>query len=305
MQGRFWTLTLNNYTEDEIEVWKTIVNDGEASYICFQKEVAPSTGTPHLQGYAVFPKNKRLTAIKKVFRTDRIHAVLSNGTPSQNRTYCTKSVSAVPDSFYESGELPPDPKRGKRSDFEAFTEAVENGLRCKKQARKEFKDLTAKYPRWCYDILADQKDLSVEDFPLYPWQEDLQSALSAPGDDRTITFVVDKNGNQGKTWFAKWYTKKHEDAQFMEPSKKADMAYALQDNLRVLFINVTRTSDSGTLDYLYSFVESVKDGMVFSPKYESRMKYYDKVHVVVMMNSEPNMELLSADRYNIIELNNF
>lgn len=81
------------------------------------------------------------------------------------------------------------------------------------------------------------------------------------------------------------------------------MAYALQDNLRVLFLNITRTSSGDKGDYIYSFIESVKDGMVFSPKYESRMKYLGKVHVVVMMNEEPNKKLLSNDRYYVIDLN--
>jgi len=80
------------------------------------------------------------------------------------------------------------------------------------------------------------------------------------------------------------------------------MAYALQDTLRVLFLNVTRSVDESQLNYLYSFLESVKDGMVFSPKYESRMKYYGKVHVVVMMNQWPNEALLSADRPLLIVL---
>jgi hypothetical protein len=158
------------------------------------------------------------------------------------------------------------------------------------------------YPRWCYDILSDKKDIQVEDHPLYEWQQSLADSLTEEPDDRKVTFVIDKKGNQGKTWFAKNYCKYHEDAQFMEPAKKADMAYALQDDLRVLFLNITRTTEESNRDYLYSFIESVKDGMVFSPKYESRMKYYTKVHVVVMLNTEPNTTLLSEDRYNYIYL---
>ena len=71
---------------------------------------------------------------------------------------------------------------------------------------------------------------------------------------------------------------------------------------KVLFLNITRTTESSSQDYLYSFIESVKDGLVFSPKYESRMKYYARVPVVVMMNQEPNTSLLSIDRYEITEL---
>jgi len=297
-QSRFWTITLNNYTDDEVKTFEASVD--KVDYLCYQKEVG-AKGTPHLQAYAVFPKKIRLTGVKKILG-QRIHGIRSDGSPSSNRTYCSKEEGAVPGSFKEFGVLPNDPARGKRSDLEEFKLAVEEGLRCKKKARTDFPDVVAKYPRWCYDLIADQKDVSVEEHQLYEWQDDLEKTLSIPPNDREVIFVVDVIGNTGKTWFAKHYTKCHSDAQFMEPAKKADMAYALQDKLRVLFINVTRTSESNNMDYLYSFVESVKDGMVFSPKYESRMKYFDKTHVVVMMNQPPNMDLLSADRYNIITL---
>lgn len=302
-RGKYWTVTLNNYEDTDLVEWREAVAKGKATYICWQKEVAPSTGTPHLQAYCVFSERKRLAGVKKVLGK-RIHAVLSNGSPSSNRAYCSKSGEGAQEgTFEEFGEIPADATQGARSDFESFQKAVNSGLRCKRKARSDFPELVAKYPRWCYDILSDQKELSVEEHQdLYDWQKALDSQLSQPPDDRKVIFVVDLEGGQGKTWFAKQYCKKHSDAQFMEPAKKADMAYALQDQLRVLFLNVTRTSDSKNHEYLYSFVESVKDGMVFSPKYESRMKYYDKVHVVVMMNQEPNMDLLSSDRYDIISL---
>ena len=302
-RSKYWTITLNNYEDSDLAQWRSVVAEGKATYICWQKEIAPTTGTPHLQAYACFSDRKRLKGVKRILG-DRIHAVLSNGSPSSNRAYCSKEGQGAEEgTFEEYGEIPADPKRGTRTDFDEFKEAVNSGLRCKRKARSDFPELVAKYPRWCYDILSDQKDLCVEEHEeLYEWQKALDAQLSQPPDDRKVIFVVDQDGGQGKTWFAKQYCKKNNDAQFMEPSKKADMAYALQDELRVLFLNVTRTSDSKNQEYLYSFVESVKDGMVFSPKYESRMKYYDKVHVVVMMNQEPNMDLLSADRYDIISL---
>lgn len=301
-QGKYWCLTLNNYEEENIRQWRSAVEDPSLSYICWQQEVAPTTGTPHLQGYVAFKSNKRLSALKKLLGGG-LHAVRANGTPSQNRSYCSKEdASSVEGSFEEFGQIPEDPRRGARSDFQGFQEAVKEGLNCKRKAREQFPELVAKYPRWCYDTLADQKDLCVEEHTLHQWQSDLAETLQGPADDRKVIFVVDKDGGKGKTWFAKHYTKWHENAQFMEPAKKADMAYALQDDLKVLFLNVTRTTEEKNHDYLYSFVESVKDGMVFSPKYESRMKYYDKVHVVVMTNSEPNYDLLSSDRYDVIYL---
>jgi hypothetical protein len=97
-----------------------------------------------LQAFASFKERQRLTG--------RIQAILSDGSPSGT---------------FE------------QTDFAAFQAAVPAGLGCKLKARVEFQELVAKYPRWCYDILADQKDISVEDHELYDWQKALQEDLSA------------------------------------------------------------------------------------------------------------------------------
>lgn len=141
-----------------------------------------------------------------------------------------------------------------------------------------------------------------QEHDLNDWQKWMDGTLDNDPDDREIMFVVDEEGGKGKTWFAKRYCRRHKDAQMIEPGKKADMAYALDEGIRVLFLNLTRQQ----CEHLqYSFLEAVKDGMVFSPKYESRMKYMQqKVHVVVMMNQQPDMTMLSQDRYNIWNINN-
>jgi len=302
MQGKHWCLTLNNYDDDDLRMWaEAVEKTPRLSYLCFQEEKAPSTGTPHLQGYASFLSNQRLTGIKKVFG-HAVHGVRANGSPSANRAYCKKKETAIAETFKEFGIRPDDPLPGKRTDLEIFKEAVENGLSSKKIARQLYPEVVAKYPRYCYDIIADASSIHVEEKPLYEWQEELNNILKLPPDDRTVIFIVDVKGGQGKTWFAKKFVNDNDDSQYLEPAKKVDMAYALNPNIRVLFLNVTRTTDSKNQEYLYSFIESVKDGMVMSSKYESGMKYLGKVHVVVMMNTFPNMALLSDDRYKIIEL---
>jgi hypothetical protein len=39
-----------------------------------------------------------------------------------------------------------------------------------------------------------------------------------------------------------------------------------------------------------------------SPKYESCMKEYPNMHVVVLMNEDPDMNALSSDRYSFMHL---
>jgi len=58
-KGHFFTL--NNYTEVEIDGFLTFFKLHATKY-AFQEEIAPTTGTPHLQGMVIFTKEKRSTA---------------------------------------------------------------------------------------------------------------------------------------------------------------------------------------------------------------------------------------------------
>lgn len=116
---------------------------------------------------------------------------------------------------------------------------------------------------------------------------------------REIIFVVDVTGNIGKSWFAHYYCDIHSDSQIIIPGKKADMAYTIETGKRVFFLDCPRSKQG---DYIqYDFLEELKNGYVFSGKYESRLKKFRTPHVVVMMNELPDMMKLSEDRYTILK----
>lgn len=77
-----WTFTLNNYTGDDI---KNICSSN-SSYI-FGEEVAPTTGTPHLQGYIEFKNKVRPMG---VFNNSNFHWEKARGTRQDNIKYCGK-----------------------------------------------------------------------------------------------------------------------------------------------------------------------------------------------------------------------
>lgn len=60
-----WMYTLNNYKEEDIIFLEEL--DGVSRHIC-GKEIAPTTGTPHLQGRITFKKAMRLSAVKKIHK---------------------------------------------------------------------------------------------------------------------------------------------------------------------------------------------------------------------------------------------
>lgn len=290
MSGKVWCFTLNNYVETELVSLRESLSKEEVRYAVFGKEKG-SEDTPHLQGYVSFRKVKRFNAVKRLVG-ERCHLERAKGNEEQNYNYCTKDGE-----YEEFGERS---TIGKRSDLEEFKEAVKSGIRNLKRLREEFSDVCAKYPRFVSEYIRDNvPEPTLEMHPLRDWQQDLYKKLTHEPDDREVVFVVDYEGNKGKSWFAKYYCHLHDNAFMMRPGKHADMAYMLPPELRVLFLDCTRKQ----VEYMpYTFMEELKDGYVGSTKYESCIKKYPKLHVVVLMNHDPDFSALSDDRYHVIKL---
>lgn len=296
MSFRRWCFTLNNYDEAELVSLRSSLSapENKIRYAVWGKEVG-AEGTPHIQGYFSSGKTYRLKGAKKLVG-DRAHLEAAKGSEEDNYKYCTKDGD-----FEEVGTRK---SPGKRTDLEAFMDSVRDGVLDAKELRQQHPDVCAKYPRFFEAYILDNvPQPSVTPHALHPWQAALNECLRLPPGDREILFVVDKKGNHGKTWFSRYYASLFpQDTCILQMGKKADMAYALPVNLRVLFVDVTRQQ----VEHMnYSFLESVKDGLVFSTKYESRMKLYGPVHVVVMMNQEPDTNMLSEDRYRFIRPESF
>jgi len=284
-----WCFTLNNYTDADIDRIKDI---GDTVQYCIIGKETGESGTPHLQGFVKFKTRVRLARCK-LYVGERAHVEPTRQVPAAIQ-YCQKDGD-----FIEFGDL--STTSGRRSDLDSFKESVKAGIYCAKRLREAHSEVFAKYPRFCNDYIADYMPVKVvEDHELRPWQEELTRRLAEPPNDRTIIFVVDYDGNAGKSWFAQRYCQDHVDAQLILPGKVADMSYMLRTDIRVLFCDAPRSKQGEFLQY--DFFEHVKNGHVFSPKYESRVKTLNKVHVVIMMNEKPDMQKLSLDRYCLIEM---
>lgn len=100
MQSRGWCWTLNNYTDEDISGLQDIINEKTGCIYCiYGIETAPSTGTPHLQGYFYFKRKCTLSRCRKIL--ERAHFIKANGTPQDNKVYCSKDDNAT-----EYGECP-------------------------------------------------------------------------------------------------------------------------------------------------------------------------------------------------------
>ena len=289
--SRSYAFTVNNYVEDELDTLRESLSSEKVKYAIFGYEVGES-GTPHLQGFVSFKTPQGFKAAKKVVG-DRAHVEVAKASEQKNVQYCSKEGKTE-----EFGEK--STNGGSRTDLREFVDYVKDGNYDIKSLRASHPEICAKYPSFVRNTVQDH--LPVPEIPnhaLKPWQEELNATLNRPADDRTVYFMVDPVGNAGKSWFAKYYARNHENVCVMRPGKHADMAFSLPLQCRVLFLDATRQQ----LDWLpYTFIEECKDGWVHSTKYECTFKQYQPMHVVVLMNQMPEMDKLSDDRYSITKI---
>jgi hypothetical protein len=110
--SRSWVFTLNNYTEEEFRV---VQEDWECRFLVVGKEVGEE-GTPHLQGYIVFPCIKRITGMKKL--SGRAHWEQAKGDADSNVAYCSKEGDV-----FTRGDKPVSQKRKGEMNVERYERA--------------------------------------------------------------------------------------------------------------------------------------------------------------------------------------
>ena len=114
-------------------------------------------------------------------------------------------------------------------------------------------------------------------------------------DDRKVMWIVDEKGGLGKSAFARYIIMNH-DAFWTECGRTADIACAYEGQ-RIAVFDFGRSEDSTY--WPYRSLESMKNGAIFSGKYESQMKLGEPVQVIVMSNVYPDISKLSMDRWDI------
>jgi len=104
-------------------------------------------------------------------------------------------------------------------------------------------------------------------------------------------------GGVGKSQFAK-YCVATQNCLFFEEGKKSDIMHLIfeapEDRLECMIVDVPR--DNGN-NISYKAIESIKNGMIYSPKYEGGYKLFNSPHIFIFANVAPQMERLSNDRW--------
>lgn len=324
--GRRWMITLNNYTEEEYEamrLWNGV------KYLIVGKEIAPTTGTPHLQAFFIADKPKRFAAMKKL--NNRFSLQVPNGTDYINSMYCKKgamdkrafykSKKPFGDGFdgFELGQLS---GQGKRSDLDKFKDSVKAGITNHKILREKHSHTWARCEKFCRDYIADHKKITLKrnHQELYPWQVQVLEELLRGDEgmtpeeehefDRRVTFVYDPIGDSGKSWFCKKLLADYPGkAMILHVAKHNDLFKLVCDSLgsgpvNAIIFDVPREKVESAS---YGVFEMLKNGHFTSGKYQPEGCCQDDSPMLYVFSNEPPMvyhangkTTMSIDRFRIM-----
>jgi len=176
----------------------------------------------------------------------------------------------------------------------AHCEVVENINAAFEYAQKD--DSRIEGPFYWPEPVKKCKD-PLEGKTYYPWQQEIIDIIKTEPDDRTIHWYWEETGKVGKSHFVKHIVLTHDNAHFVN-GKKTDIYYALEDNIKILLIDIPRPM-SNHIGHLYTVLEEVKNGLIFSGKFKSKTKCFDPPHIFVFANVPPDTHQLSEDKWNI------
>lgn len=119
--SRGYCFTWNNYTEEDVEFCSTLISleRPKVRYVVFGKEIAPTTNTPHLQGYIYFESKIKFDSVRKLLK-NKCHIEVQRGTIDEAVDYCKEDGD-----FMEFGTKP---VNGKRTDLDAVYDKIKSGV---------------------------------------------------------------------------------------------------------------------------------------------------------------------------------
>lgn len=120
---------------------------------------------------------------------------------------------------------------------------------------------------------------------LRPFQHRLLHLLSGDAGNRTIHWVFDAVGNRGKSVFCNHLVANH-GAIILDGSWK-DMVHGYEDH-RIVIFDIPRELDNfDKVRHYIPFAEKLKNGCLFSGKYDSGQKMFVPPHVIFFSNHMP------------------
>lgn len=138
------------------------------------------------------------------------------------------------------------------------------------------------------------------------WQKDIIDLVEQKPDARAIHWITDRVGNSGKSFLCKYLGLKYDV--IVASGKTGDIFNQMRGwregnptKLRpdIILVDVPRHEYSHVN---YAAIEAVKNGYLYSGKYEGGVIKLTRPHVVIFANEEPDIQAMSGDRWRITVL---
>lgn len=145
---------------------------------------------------------------------------------------------------------------------------------------------------------------------LWEWQEEVLE-LSKNFCDRTINLVIDTCGNTGKSTLASLseLTGKGIDVppindfkELLQVMHNICEGKELRDPTPI-FIDLPRAQEKSRLHGIFAAIEQIKKGKLVDMRYHYKEWWIDSPDIWVFTNTEPDLNLLSRDRWKLWEIN--
>jgi len=311
-RARNYCFTWNNYTIEDIasikEAWPKLPTFRGC---VFEQEVAPSSGTPHLQGFVCFDNIRSGKQMKEI--NAKISWQVMLGSIEANRHYCMKDgegvtvIGTFPMSAKEKG-IRGGSKGVKGKDAEGTWGALVVDIKAgvsKRDLMEKYAALVGPCPHGfdrMYNEFAPGQSYSIlERFGSYlPWQKELMDLVELGPDERSVHWIYSIDGGVGKSAMYKHLIYNNK-LQPMRNATTRDLSCAW----KCADVVFDFARDRGDEKINYSFMENVKDGISFSSKYESQAKLSDpNVHrfVICFANEHPDVKALTLGRWRIFAI---
>lgn len=232
------------------------------SYI-FQEETGEN-GTPHLQGVFKSSSSIKFSTLKSKF--PKIHWEKTKSWKDAIK-YCSKEETRTGE-IYKSDDI-------------------------KITIKKKVKD-------------------PLEGKDLYPYQEKILKLLESDPDERSVYWFWEEEGGVGKSALVKHIYLKYTDRVVIATGKGNDVRNQVNlhvngnvkngiepRELDIAILDISRTVE----DYVsYEVIEQIKNGLLYSGKYEGGACCFNSPHVLVFANFEPKYDALSSDRWKVYNI---
>ncbi len=141
--------------------------------------------------------------------------------------------------------------------------------------------------------------------PTYEWEIRILEEIKEQPDDRSINWVWSIEGGTGKTSFCKYLAVR--EGAMISGGRAADCRNSIVQHLNntgatpnLIVITIPRSFDPAYINY--EGYENLKDMCFYSGKYEGGQVVGNSPHLYIFANCEPEVEKMSADRWNIINI---